>query len=269
MPGPLDLQNPASSDDGPDVVTGAISAANSNLASGTPTPNSFVLLSATDADTLALQISGTFVGTVVVQGSIDGQNWLTLSSLINIAGGASVASLTAPAIVQADVAGLSYVRITASAYTSGTINVSASLSDNTGVVGVDGAVVLGTGSNSIGTVSTPSGSAISVVSTAGLNSSVQKASAGNLFEITVSNPTATPAYVKLYNKATAPTVGTDVPVMTIPVAATAAGVGTVSIPFGNIGKRFTAGIGVAITGAAAAADTTNAVAGVQVHGSYI
>lgn len=128
-----------------------------------------------------------------------------------------------------------------------------------------GTVILGAGSASVGTVATPSGSAISVTTTASTNASSQKASAGNLFELSVSNPTATAIYVKLYNKASAPTVGTDVPVLTIPVAA---GI-TVQPPLGNIGKRFTTGIAIAATAAAAATDTGNAVAGVQIHGSYI
>lgn len=111
----------------------------------------------------------------------------------------------------------------------------------------------------------PTGTAYSLVTTASTNAAVVKSSAGNLFELTLSNPTATAAYVKLYNKATAPTVGTDVPVLTIPVA----GGVVASVELGAIGKRFATGIGIAVTAAAAATDTANAVAGVQVHGTYI
>lgn len=103
------------------------------------------------------------------------------------------------------------------------------------------------------------------VTTASTNAAVVKGSAGHLFELTLSNPTATPVYVKLYNKATAPTVGTDVPVLTVPVAANS----TVPLSFGTLGKRFATGIGIAATGAIGATDTTNAVAGVQINGSYI
>jgi hypothetical protein len=73
---------------------------------------------------------------------------------------------------------------------------------------------------------------------------------------------ATVAFVKLYNKATAPTVGTDVPVMIIPVPAAVAGVpGSVQITPGFNGYRFALGLGIAITGAAADADTTAVAAG--------
>lgn len=104
-----------------------------------------------------------------------------------------------------------------------------------------------------------------VVTTASTNAAVVKATAGTLYEITVSNVTATPVFVKLYNKATAPTVGTDVPILTIPAAAGATAV--VALP--PLGKRFGTGIGIAATAAAAATDTGVAVAGVQINASYI
>lgn len=76
--------------------------------------------------------------------------------------------------------------------------------------------------------------------------------------ITIHN-TGTIAFVKLYNKATAPTVGTDTPLMTIPVAATT---GSVVISF-PAGVTFGTGLGIAITGAIGDSDTT-AVAANQV-----
>lgn len=76
---------------------------------------------------------------------------------------------------------------------------------------------------------------------------------------------ATPAFVKLYSKASAPTVGTDVPVVTLQIAANT----TVAYEFGPIGKRFSAGIGIAVTGAAPATDTTAFVAGMQISATYL
>jgi hypothetical protein len=73
---------------------------------------------------------------------------------------------------------------------------------------------------------------------------------------------ATAAFVKLYNKATAPTVGTDVPEMIIPVPAAVGGVpGVAQISPGFNGYRFPLGLGIAITGAAADSDTTAVAAG--------
>ena len=95
--------------------------------------------------------------------------------------------------------------------------------------------------------------------------SIVKASAAILTEVTISNVTAATIYLKLYNKASAPTVGTDIPVMTVAVTAGA----TLPVRFGTIGKRFGVGIGLAITANAAASDTTAIPAGAQVHGTFV
>lgn len=73
---------------------------------------------------------------------------------------------------------------------------------------------------------------------------------------------ASAAFVKLYNKATAPTVGTDVPEMIIYVPAAVAGVpGVATLPIGFNGFRFALGLGIAITGLVADTDTTAVAAG--------
>ena len=92
-----------------------------------------------------------------------------------------------------------------------------------------------------------------------------KAAAGSLFELSLSNPTATAAYVKLYNKASAPTPASDVPVLTVPLPANS----VVVQQFGALGKRFAAGIALGITGAIGKTDTTATVAGLQIHGTYL
>ena len=114
------------------------------------------------------------------------------------------------------------------------------------------------------TVTPTTGSAYSLTTAASTNAAVVKNTAGNVYELTISNPTATAAYVKLYNKTTAPTVGTDVPVMTVPAPANS----FTNVKLGVIGKRFTTGCSIAVTGGIAATDTANAVAGVQVHATY-
>lgn len=73
-----------------------------------------------------------------------------------------------------------------------------------------------------------------------------KASAGQLYGWYLFNNAASTRYVKLYDKATAPTVGTDAPVFTLPVPAGAAA----NVAFPN-GIAFSNGIGVgAVTGVA-------------------
>jgi len=84
----------------------------------------------------------------------------------------------------------------------------------------------------------------------------------NVSSFYATNEGATVAYVKLYNKATAPTVGTDVPEMIIPVPAAVSGVPGVANPnIGFHGFRFALGLGIAVTGAAVYTDTTAIAAG--------
>lgn len=58
-------------------------------------------------------------------------------------------------------------------------------------------------------------------SAASVNATVAKASAGRVYAINGVNAKAAVVYLKLYNKATAPTVGTDVPVVTLAIPASA------------------------------------------------
>jgi hypothetical protein len=75
------------------------------------------------------------------------------------------------------------------------------------------------------------------------------------------NTGATIAFVKLYNKATAPT-SSDIPAMILSVPAALAGVpGVCTLPIGFSGFRFALGLGIRITGAVADNDTTAVAAG--------
>ena len=104
-------------------------------------------------------------------------------------------------------------------------------------------------------VQKPSASAVAptrarVVSAASTNATSVKASAGNLYHITASNTSAAVKYLKFYDKASAPVVGTDTPIFTL------------GVPVGGFSEAydfpisFTLGIAYAITGAVADSDTT-------------
>lgn len=88
------------------------------------------------------------------------------------------------------------------------------------------------------------------------NATVLKASAGQLTSICIQNVAATVRYVKFYNKATAPTVGTDVPVYVIGLPATS----TVVLSFPQ-GVSFATGISFGTVTAAADASTAAITAG--------
>lgn len=91
---------------------------------------------------------------------------------------------------------------------------------------------------------------------ASTNATSLKATAGQLYTIDVFNAAAYNVFLKLYNKASAPTVGTDTPVMTIPIQA--GGGYSKTWP---MGLSFATGIAYAITKLQADADTTVLVAG--------
>ena len=98
----------------------------------------------------------------------------------------------------------------------------------------------------------PGGATIAkVASAATTNATLVKGSEGRIFGYALTNTTAAFKYVKFYNKATAPVVGTDVPVFTLGLPPNST---TVSDPIA--GFSFTTGIGFGITGAVAEADTT-------------
>jgi len=74
-------------------------------------------------------------------------------------------------------------------------------------------------------------------------SGVIKASAGQVYTLTAYNVNAAARYLHLYNKATAPTLSTDTPVMTIPLL----GASVRDINLSNLGIAFATGISWAYT----------------------
>jgi len=94
-----------------------------------------------------------------------------------------------------------------------------------------------------------------VSAAASTNATVAKASAGDVFKIIGYNAAAALRYIKLYNKATAPTVGTDTPVMTLTIPASSA------FDIDLYSLYFATGIGFAFTTAGADADTGALTAG--------
>jgi hypothetical protein len=79
-----------------------------------------------------------------------------------------------------------------------------------------------------------------------------KGSQGAVVGWYIANNATSARFVKLYNKAMAPTVGTDTPLCTIQVPASSA----TNISFTGGGINFAAGIGIAATNLVADADTT-------------
>jgi len=124
-------------------------------------------------------------------------------------------------------------------------------SPSTDVITVQGAA----GATALPTTQTPStsgGYSVSrLLSAATTNATSVKASAGQVYGWMLFNTSAATKFFKLYNKASAPTVGTDTPFMTIPIPA---GGGIVADFDGGIAMG--TGIAFAITGAVTDADAT-------------
>ncbi|WP_157089033.1 hypothetical protein [Novosphingobium capsulatum] len=88
------------------------------------------------------------------------------------------------------------------------------------------------------------------------NATSVKTSGADLFRVRGHNASASARYLKLYNKASAPTVGTDTPVATYYLAPSA----PFDIDF-QTALYFSAGLAFALTGAAPDSDTTALAAG--------
>lgn len=132
--------------------------------------------------------------------------------------------------------------------------------DGTGVVGlIAGTATIGNVIN-VPTATATAPTLARLASAATTNATSVKASAGNLYRIFAANNSGAVKFLKLYNKASSPTVGTDTPVTTIAIPANS----VVSIGL-DFPMSFATGIAYAITGAVADNDTT-AVAANDVHG---
>ena len=144
--------------------------------------------------------------------------------------------------------------------------------DGQGTVRVDKAVPVAIVSGSVTTVTanttettlvTPS--VYNLTTAATTNAASIKATAGTLYNVVATNTSGAAIFLKLYNKASAPTVGTDVPIITFPVPANS----VLALEMGRVGKRFATGIASAVTGAITTADTTAIAAGCLVSIDYI
>lgn len=242
------------------VVTGTLGTLNATVDGATDLSN---------YASVRVQITGTFSGTVTFQSSVDGTTWVTRSlSPATIASQATItATATTPGIWFGDVGGR-YFRVNMTAYTSGTATATILYSaapSAPGGVNLN-ASVQPIGVTYLGKFATGSGpSQFFTNSAATTNATSVTTTITHLYEISITNTSATTAYWKLYNKASAPTVGTDVPILVLPVAAGT----TAAQTFGSNGKYLGTGLAWALTGAMGTSDTTAVGTGILVSGSIV
>lgn len=168
-----------------------------------------------------------------------------------------------------DIAGVQYPRVKLVIGTNGSNDGDVSsatpmpISDNGGSLTVDGSVSLGAavpaGTNVIGYVGleprTSGGlSMATAILGSSTNSTVVKASAGQVFSIQAFNKSSSIRYLKLYNKATSPDE-TDTPVKVLVIPASTDGAGLILDQ--PQGLAFSTGIAYRVTGGIANNDTTS------------
>lgn len=214
-------------------------------------------------EAVAFAITAGLTGTLTFEGSMDGITYFTLPIWATAAGSGSGALANPVAQIVYVMGGpaLRSVRARCSAFTSGSCTITGQADDN-GVAAllpvniINSALTI----NPLNSNIQASGAVTSSFSrhrgkssgatTAGV---LVKGSSGNLHHLVVSNTqAATAAYLKLYDKATAAVVGTDVPVMTLLVP----GNTTIVIPYDLIRHSFVLGITYGIVGLAVDTDST-------------
>ncbi len=221
---------------------------------------------------LGIQITGTFVGTVVFESTTDGVTW---NSVVGYTpAGGSLSSLTAAGNATFPTGGYQAIRARVSAYTSGTIQVNTAANGgwlpipaSTVISGTAGNVDVLAGATGVGGTTKTLAVAISpfnstilshtLTSAATTNATLVKGSVGSIYSLILSNLSASVRYFKLFAKAAAPTVGTDIPVMVIAVPAG----GNIIWASSDMSLRMATGISYCITGAIADTDTTAIAAG--------
>jgi len=268
--------------------TFAVSAASLPLPTGASTETTLSSLNGkvTACDTAHVTISGALpagsatIGAVTVSGtpsvSLSGTSAVNVSQVggSGISLGQAVAGSSIPVVLP------SAQITTLTPPTTVTIGGSLPAGSNTiGTVAVSSLPALTSGSNTIGAVNavqsgtwtvqpgntanttawlvspqaaTAGGASISkTISAASTNGTNVKGSAGLLYAILVSNVNAAVRYLKLYDKATTPTVGTDTPVLTMLVPPSNGGF-VIQFP---VGITFSNGIGFGLTTGVADNDT--------------
>ena len=180
--------------------------------------------------------------------------WVAVSALSSSGGGptTSASNLSSANAFEVYAPGALAVRVRATAFTAGPMNVRAI---PVAMMQDIAPAVVGGSLSVTAQISGGSGGLVSVnrlaSAAASVNATVAKASAGRVYKIHGYNAATSVRFLKLYNKASAPTVGTDVPVVAIPLAPSK----EFDVDLGLIGQYFSTGIAYALTTGAADADT--------------
>lgn len=246
------------------VIINPMTALSYNVAGVIAINTTLISVDCSQVRTITMQcVSMGTTGAVTYQFSNDQVTW-TNATYQTSTGATAVATITA--------VGLHFIPVLAryfrvqltTATTAGTTTFTGFSADRPANLPVTTQPVSGTVTATATQPFTPTASLLSSAATT--NATSVKATAGTLYAISASNVGAAAAFLKIFNLATAPTVGTSVPALTIPIPAT----GQISLEFGPLGLRFGTGISFSITNLIADADTTViAAAQVKLIMSYV
>lgn len=227
-------------DSGSTVVTTGQNGA--TIITGTATASSFVSNSTAGVAVVRFQVSGTWTGTIEFDQSVDaGTTWGLLGCHVN-GTTFSGTSVTANGIFDCEAAGATNVRARATAAVTGTATVTTTF---TAFPGVAKSFTITSGATPFHLIAANTNNSTSV-----------KGSPGVVFAAQLGNNSTAVAYLKLYDKATAPTCGTDVPKKTIIIPASPSAAGAGDNFHVAIGTGFTLGIGICVTTGIADNDNT-------------
>tara|TARA_R110000744_G_scaffold224233_2_gene342846 strand:+ start:61 stop:930 length:870 start_codon:yes stop_codon:yes gene_type:complete len=222
--------------------------------------NEYVLpaFNAQDYKFLSIQLTGTWDATVTFEGSNNNATYYPIATTDPSANATGQTTATTKRIVKVPVI-TRYIQARVSVYNSGTVSavIFGHYEENSsGLISTLGDITLNAETTKkIGNVGLVSGTTPSYqkfISATGLNPTSVKGSAANLSILNIVNGAATLRYFKLYNKASAPTVGTDVPLITITLPS---GASNFTLP-AFIGIDFSVGLAFACTLGVADSDTT-------------
>src|SRR5260221_800633 len=197
---------------------------------------------------LSLHINtNAYSGTLTIQSSNDNTNWISTYLYRVDLPGYSVGSSTAVGtnIIMIGGVNFRYFRVRMTTYTSGTAQGTLELFTVPPIFTPSNFQALQSGVwTAVPNAATTGGSTpYHLVSAASTNATTVKGSAGQVYNYNILNTNAAIRYVHLYNKASNPSVGTDVPVKTFQVPATGQIAG--SFP---VGSTFAAGVFLFTTG---------------------
>ena len=160
----------------------------------------------------SLQLTGTWVGTVQFEGTVDGTTYLPINGVFT-ATSAPTSTTTTNGIIRLTPGSLTGIRVTSTAWTSGTAVVSFRASSGAGGTFINQTpfvIEVADSSSASGTALNASAAAASAV--------VGKASAGNLYGANITSG-ASAGFVMVFNAASAPADGAVTPARCIPLAA--------------------------------------------------